>query len=119
MIPMDYIPILLVLAMHCHGSSIIHNPYYTTQFFFTHELAKMKGRTIMADPHRVITFGPTDRKPANMLCSDIIQSSYAMLMAALAAPGTSTLNAITPLCRRFPNFVEAFNSLGADLTLVE
>jgi len=119
MIPMDYIPILLVLAMHCHGSAIIHNPYYTTQFFFTQELAKMKGRTIMADPHRVITFWPTNRKPANMLCSDIIQSSYAMLMATLAAPGTSTLNAITPLFRRFPNFVQQFNALGAELTLDE
>gem|GEM_PF-1911485 len=56
LIPMDYIPILLVLAMHCDGSAIIHNPYYTTQFYFTQELAKMKGRTVMADPHRVITF---------------------------------------------------------------
>ncbi|USN55233.1 MAG: hypothetical protein H6765_01140 [Candidatus Peribacteria bacterium] len=73
----------------------------------------------MADPHRIITFGPTKWKAANMLCSDIIQSSYGMLMATLAAPGTSTLNAITPLFRRFPNFVEQFNALGADLTLLE
>jgi hypothetical protein len=29
------------------------------------------------------------------------------------------LNAITPLFRRFPNFVEEFNKLGADLQLIE
>ncbi len=117
LLPMDLMPILLVLAMHCEGSAIIQNPYYTTQFFFVQELAKMKWRTVMADPHRIITFWPTARKPANLLCGDIIQSSYGMLMACLAAPGTSTLNAITPLFRRFPNLVKQFNDLGADVRL--
>ena len=56
LLPMDFMPVLLVLAMHCKGSAIIQNSFYTTQFFFIQELAKMKGRSIMADPHRVITF---------------------------------------------------------------
>ena len=73
----------------------------------------------MADPHRVITFGPTEWQPANMQCGDIIQSSYGMLLAALAADGMSSLNAITPLFRRFPNFIEQFTALGADLELIE
>lgn len=54
-----------------------------------------------------------------MQCSDIIQSSYGMLMACLAAPGMSSLNAITPLFRRFPNLVDQFNTLGADIELVD
>ena len=119
LLPMDIMPILLVLAMHCEGSAMVSNHYYTTQFFFIHELAKMKGRTVMADPHRIITFGPTAWKAADLLCSDIIQSSYGMLLAALVAEGTSTLNAITPLFRRFPNFVEQFRSLGAEIELVD
>lgn len=73
----------------------------------------------MADPHRIITFGTTDRQAANLVCSDIIQAAYGLLLAALAAPGTSTLTAITPLFRRFPNFVEQFRALGADIELVE
>jgi len=117
LLPMDLMPVLLVLAMHCDGSAIIHNAYYTTQFFFVQELAKMKWRTVMADPHRIITFWPTERKAANMICGDIIQSSYGMLMACLAAKWTSTLNAITPLFRRFPNLVEQFNALWADIRL--
>ena len=119
LLPMDLMPVLLVLAMHCQWSAIIANSYYTAQFFFIQELAKMKWRTVMADPHRVITFWPSDWQAANMQCGDIIQSSYGMLMAALAAPWISTLNAITPLFRRFPNFVEQFNSLGAELELVD
>ncbi len=119
LLPMDLMPVLLVLALHCEWSAMITNSYYSSQFFFVQELAKMKARTVMADPHRIITFGPTKRQPANMLCWDIIQSSYGMLMACLAAQGTSTLNAITPLFRRFPNFVDEFNSLWGSLELVD
>lgn len=119
LLPMDLMPVLLVLALHCEGSAMISNSYYSSQFFFVQELMKMKWRTVMADPHRIITFGPAPWQPANMLCGDIIQSSYGMLMACLAAPGQSTLNAITPLFRRFPNFVDEFNALGADITLVD
>ncbi len=119
LLPMDLMPVLLVLALHCEWSAMITNSYYSSQFFFVQELAKMKARTVMADPHRIITFGPTDRKPADMLCWDIIQSSYGMLMACIAAPGTSTLNAITPLFRRFPNFVDEFNKLWAEMELLE
>jgi hypothetical protein len=32
------------------------NVGYEYAWFFVEELAKMKARTVMADPHRVITF---------------------------------------------------------------
>jgi len=119
LLPMDLMPVLLVLALHCEWSAMISNSYYSSQFFFVQELMKMKWRTVMADPHRIITFWPAQWQPANMLCGDIIQSSYGMLMACLAAKWTSTLNAITPLFRRFPNFVDEFNALWADITLLD
>jgi len=119
MLPMDFIHICMVLGLKAEGSALFMNIGYEYSFFFIEELAKMKGRTVMADPHRVITFGPTEFKSANVVCSDVIQASYGLLLAALAANGTSTLNAITPLFRRFPNFVEQFNSLGGQLELTE
>lgn len=119
MLPMDIIHTFAVTAMSCEGSAIFMNVGYEYAWFFVEELAKMKWRTVMADPHRIITFGTTDRQAANLVCSDIIQAAYGLLLAALAAPGTSTLTAITPLFRRFPNFVEQFRALGADIELVE
>lgn len=119
MLPMDFIHICLVVGLSAEGSALFMNIGYEYSFFFIEELAKMKWRTVMADPHRVITFWPTDFKPANVVCSDIIQASYGLLLAALAAQGTSTLNAITPLFRRFPNFVEQFNTLWGQLELIE
>ena len=119
MLPMDIIHTFAVTAMSCEWSAIFMNVGYEYAWFFVEELAKMKGRTVMADPHRIITFGPTKRQPANLVCSDIIQAAYALLLAALAAPWESTITSISPLFRRFPNFVEQFRSLGADIELVE
>lgn len=119
MLPMDIIHTFAVTALACEWSAIFMNIGYEYARFFVEELAKMKARTVMADPHRIITFGPTQFKAANLVCSDIIQASYGLLLAALAAEGTSTLNAITPLFRRFPNFVEQFRSLGAEIELVD
>lgn len=119
MLPMDIIHTFAVTALSCEGSAIFMNIGYEYAWFFVEELAKMKGRTVMADPHRIITFWPTDRKAANIVCSDIIQAAYGLLLAALAAEGTSTINAVGPLFRRFPNFVEQFNSLGANVKLIE
>ena len=92
---------------------------YEYGFFFVQELAKMKANVIMWNPFSIITTWPTTFKSGNFMCSDIIQACYGMLLACMSAEGTSTLNAITPLFRRFPNFVEEFNKLGAELELID
>lgn len=119
MLPMDIIHTFAVTALSCEWSAIFMNIGYEYAWFFIEELAKMKGRTVMADPHRIITFWPTAWKAANIASSDIIQAAYGLLLAALAAEGTTTINAINPLFRRFPNFVDQFNALGGQLEIVE
>ena len=117
--PPDLIHTAVVVALKAEWQAMFHNLMYEYGFFFVQELSKMKANIILANPVSVITTWPTDFKPAKLVCSDIIQASYGLLLAALAAPGETTLTAVTPLFRRFPNFVEQFNSLWADLKLVE
>lgn len=119
LLPPDFVHSCVVLALMSEGQAIFDNLYYEYSWFFVEELAKMKANIIMANPVTVITTGPTVFKPANLVCSDIIQASYGLLLAALAAKGTSTLHAIFPLFRRFPNFIDKFNSLGAQLEMQE
>lgn len=115
--PADLIHVAVVLGLKSDGQAIFHNLMYEYGFFFVQELAKMKANVIMWNPSMLMTTGPTVFKPANLVCSDIIQASYGLLLAWLSAEWTTTLNAITPLFRRFPNFVEQFNRLGADIVL--
>ncbi len=119
LLPADFVHSMVVLALQAEGMAIFDNLFYEYGWFFIEELAKMKANVIMANPVTVITTGPTKFKAANIHCSDIIQASFGLLLAALSAPGTSTLHAITPLFRRFPNFVEQFNRLGGQLELLD
>ena len=115
--PADLIHTLVVLALKAEWSMMFRNIFYEYSFFFIQQLAKMKAITVMADPTKVVTYGPTQFKAATMVCSDIIQASYAMMLAALAAPGQSALLECDSLFRRYPNIVEQFNALGADVRL--
>lgn len=115
--PADLVHTLVVLSLKAQWQMMFRNIFYEYSFFFIQQLAKMKAITVMADPTKVVTFGPTDFKPAIMVCSDIIQASYAMMLAALSAKGESVLLECDSIFRRFPNIVKQFNALWADIRL--
>lgn len=118
LLPPDIIHTIVVVALKAHGSMMFRNIFYEYSFFFIQELAKMKANIVMADPTKVITFWPTSFIPAKMVCSDIIQATYALVLAGLSAPGRSELLECDSLFRRFPNIVEQFMSLGAEMEIV-
>lgn len=113
--PPDLIHVAVVLALKAKGNIMFRNTFYEYSFFFVQQLAKMKALTVLADPTKVVTFWPTNFKPATMLCSDIIQASYAMMIAAMAAEGRSELLECDSIFRRYPNVVEQFKKLWADI----
>lgn len=119
LLPPDFVHSCVILALKSSGQAIFDNLYYEYSRFFVQELAKMKANIIMANPVTVITTWPTSFKPADLVCSDIIQASYGLFLAALSAEWTSTLNSITPLFRRFPDFIQKFNSLWAKIEMME
>ena len=92
---------------------------YEYGWFFVQEIAKMKGQMTMMNPVSVMTSGPCEFQSAYLVCTDIIQASYALLLAAMSAPGTSKLTNYKYIFRRFPNIVEKFNALGAKIEIVE
>lgn len=118
-LPQDFIQILMVCALKAKGSMILHNPFQEYGMFWIEELTKMKAKVIMADPHRVITFGPTDFQAGKIMAPNIIQATMALFLAALSANGTSTLiDSDDALMRRYPDLVANFNKLGARIEKV-
>lgn len=115
--PPDLIHVAVVLGLYAKGSAIFHNSFYEYGFFFIEELAKMKASVVMADPHRIITFGPTRFKPANLIAPSIIQAAYALFLCALSADGKSTLKNAESLFRRYGDIIEKFKFLGADVVI--
>lgn len=70
----------------------------------------------MADPHRIITFGPTEFKAAKIIAPNIIQATMALFLAALSAEGTTILeDTEDSLMRRYPDLLVNFQKLGANI----
>jgi UDP-N-acetylglucosamine 1-carboxyvinyltransferase len=113
--PVDLIPQMIILAAKAKGSIKIYSIMYETQLFFIEELLKMRAKVMLADTHTVVTFGPSEFRGANIVASNIIQSAHAQLLAALAAKGTSTINNSEIISRRYPDVIDTFRSLGANI----
>ena len=119
LLPPDFIHTCAVLALMAEWVAIRDNLMYEYGWFFVQEIAKMRWQMTMMNPVSVMTSGPTQFQSADLVCTDIIQASYALLLAAMAAPGTSKLVNYKYIFRRFPNIVDEFNKLGAKIEIVE
>ena len=95
--PVDLIPQALVLALKAPGNMRIYSNMYETQLMFFEMIRKMRGELIMSNPHQVITFGPTVFMGAKVVASDVIQAAHALLLVALSAEGTTTIEILTSL----------------------
>jgi UDP-N-acetylglucosamine 1-carboxyvinyltransferase len=114
--PPDAIQSLIVASCFAEGSLIFHNSFYEYGFFFIEELAKLKANVVMADPHRVITFGPSKLMGSNIKAPNIIASAKALFVAALGANGITTLvDETDQLSRRYPNLIEMYTKIGAKI----
>jgi UDP-N-acetylglucosamine 1-carboxyvinyltransferase len=116
-LPPDFVHVALVTALKAKGSFVFHNSFYEYGFFFIEELAKMKAKLIMADPYRIVTFGPTDYQAAKIIAPNIIQATMALFLAALSAPGVTILeDSEDSLLRRYPDLIANYQKLGAKIT---
>lgn len=116
--PVDLIPQALVLALSSKGSIKVFSNLYETQLFFIEELQKMGANAIMANPHLVITFGPADWHGGVVNAPSILQCAHAILIAATASNGKTTILNADSIFRRYPNIIKQLESLGAHVTLV-
>jgi UDP-N-acetylglucosamine 1-carboxyvinyltransferase len=85
--------------------------------FFVDKLIAMGGRIVLCDPHRAIVAGPS-RLRGSVMTSPDIRAGMAMLLAAVAAEGTSTINNADQIERGYERIEERLNALGAQITRV-
>jgi UDP-N-acetylglucosamine 1-carboxyvinyltransferase len=72
---------------------------------------------VLCDPHRAIVAGPSRMHGASMISPDI-RAGMAMLLAAVCAEGTSTINNADQIERGYERIDERLNALGARITRV-
>lgn len=113
----DLLSIILVVATQAKGSVLIHQKMFESRLFFVDKLIDMGARIILCDPHRaaVIGSGRFNSLHATDMVSPDIRAGVAMLIAALAARGTSRIQNINQIDRGYENIDERLRSLGAKI----
>lgn len=116
--PPDLTSIALVTATQCAGTVLIHEKMFESRMFFTDKLVSMGAQIILCDPHRAVVVGPS-RLRAQPLESPDIRAGMALLLAALAAEGTSQIQNIGQIERGYERIDERLTSLGARISRLD
>jgi UDP-N-acetylglucosamine 1-carboxyvinyltransferase len=115
--PADLTSIALALATQAEGTVLIFEKMFENRLFFVDKLVAMGARITLCDPHRAIVSGPS-RLHGQRLESPDIRAGMAMLIAALAADGTSEIGNIRQIDRGYERIDERLRGLGANIERV-
>ena len=116
--PSDIVSLVTVLATQAAGRTLVHDWMYELRLFALEQLSAMRADLFLCDPHRMIITGPTPLR-GRMLDSRDIRSGMALIAAALAADGESTVLQIETVERGYAGLVDRLKSLGADVERTE
>lgn len=110
--PTDLMSVVIVLATQANGISLLHDWMYESRFFFVDKLITMGANITIADPHRIVVYGPTPLVARNLDTPDI-RAGMSLVLAALIAEGKSTISRAELIERGYEDVVGKLSSLGA------
>lgn len=116
----DLLSVFLVIATKANGSVLIHQKMFESRLFFVDKLIDMGAQIILCDPHRatVIGLGKHLHLRAAKMSSPDIRAGIALLIAAMAANGTSIIENIEQIDRGYQEIDKRLNAIGAKITRI-
>ncbi|MBN8294518.1 UDP-N-acetylglucosamine 1-carboxyvinyltransferase [Rhodobacter sp. NTK016B] len=115
--PADTMSIAIVTATQCEGVVMMFEKMFESRMFFVDKLIAMGARIVLCDPHRAIVAGKSEMRGSRLESPDI-RAGMAMLIAAMCAEGTSTINNAQQIERGYERIDERLNAMGAKITRV-
>jgi UDP-N-acetylglucosamine 1-carboxyvinyltransferase len=112
--PSDMVSLVTVLATQADGRTLVHDWLYELRLFALEQLSAMRAGLFLCDPHRIIVSGPTKLR-GRLLDARDLRSGMALIAAALAAEGESTITPLETVERGYASLVERLRSLGAQV----
>ncbi|MEU0840937.1 UDP-N-acetylglucosamine 1-carboxyvinyltransferase [Streptomyces sp. NPDC005962] len=111
----DNVPFFAAIAAAAQGSTLIHDWVYDNRAIYLTELNRLGAHVKLLDPHRVLVEGPTRWRSAEMMCPPALRPAVVVLLAMMAAPGTSVLRNVYVINRGYEDLAERLNSIGAQI----
>jgi UDP-N-acetylglucosamine 1-carboxyvinyltransferase len=116
----DLLSIVLVVATQANGDVLIHQKMFESRLFFVDKLIDMGAKIMLCDPHRAVVMGHdfNSQLKATTMSSPDIRAGISLLIAALSAKGTSTIQNIEQIDRGYERIDERLRALGANIVRV-
>ncbi|MGA8209677.1 MAG: UDP-N-acetylglucosamine 1-carboxyvinyltransferase [Nocardioidaceae bacterium] len=115
--PTDLQPFAMALAAVCDGTAMVTENVFEARFMFAQELARL-GADLRTDGHHAVVRGRPVLSGAPVVAHDI-RAGAALVLAGMAAEGTTTVAESHHVDRGYPSFVEVLRGLGADIDRVD
>lgn len=117
----DLLSVLLVVATQAKGEVLIHQKMFESRLFFVDKLIDMGAKIILCDPHRAVIIGHgfKSQLKATQMTSPDIRAGMSLLIAALSAKGTSTIQNIEQIDRGYENVDIRLRQLGAKIERID
>jgi UDP-N-acetylglucosamine 1-carboxyvinyltransferase len=112
--PTDLQPFAMALAAVSEGTAMITENVFEARFMFAQELARL-GADLRTDGHHAVVRGRSALSGAPVVAHDI-RAGAALVLAGLAAEGTTEVAESHHIDRGYPRFAEALATLGADVS---
>lgn len=109
----DNLPFFAVIAAVAEGKTLIHDWVYENRAIHLMELNKLGANTQLLDPHRLMVQGPTRWRSYELVCPPALRPAVCLLLAALAARGTTVLRDVYVINRGYEDLPNRLNALGA------
>jgi UDP-N-acetylglucosamine 1-carboxyvinyltransferase len=115
--PTDLTSIAITVATQAQGTVLFHDWMFPGRMYFTDKLVSMGARIILCDPHRAIVQGKNELVGEKLESPDI-RAGMSLILAALAAKGTSKIRNISQIDRGYERIDEKLKAIGADIQRV-
>ena len=111
----DNLPFFVPIATKAIGTTLIHDWMWENRAVYFTELNRLGAEVLLADPHRVYVKGISKMRGAQIVCPPALRPATIIVIAMLAAEGTSVLRNVYSINRGYENLVGRLRELGADI----
>jgi UDP-N-acetylglucosamine 1-carboxyvinyltransferase len=111
--PTDLQPFAMALASVSDGTSMVTENVFEARFMFAQELARL-GADLRTDGHHAVVRGRERLSGAPVVAHDI-RAGAALVLAGLAAAGSTTIARSHHIDRGYPRLAEQLAGLGVDI----
>lgn len=115
----DNLPFFVPIATQAKGETLIHDWVYENRAIYYTELTKLGAKINLADPHRVFIKGITPLRAAEVVAPPALRPAAIIMIAMLAAKGTSTLRNVYTINRGYEDICTRLNQLGAKIRIIK